>query len=59
MKQWELTNNSKVELPDGSFATFLKMDGMYAKWDKDGEFLTGNYDTFEETEFGYKVVEGK
>lgn len=56
MKQWELPNNSKVKLPDGSFATYLKMDGMYAKWDKDGEFLTGNYENLEKEEDYYKVI---
>lgn len=56
MKQWELENNSKVELPDGTFAIFIKMDGLYAKWDVQGEWKTGNYEAFEKTKDGYKVV---
>ena len=43
LKQWELPNNTEVILEDGSVATFLKMDGMYAKWNHDGEFKTGNF----------------
>jgi predicted DNA-binding protein len=31
MEQWELPNNTIVKLPDGKLATFLKMDGMYAR----------------------------
>ena len=57
MKQWQLKNNSKVELPSGKMVDFLKMDGMFAKWDVDGEMQTGNFDEFEQTENGYKVVE--
>ncbi len=57
LKQWELPNNSIVTLPDGSKATFLKMDGIYAKWDQDGEFKTGNFDAFEQVGDEYKVVE--
>ncbi len=57
LKQWELKNNSRVELLDGTLVTFLKMDGMYAKWDDDGRFKTGNFDNFKKTDFGYKVVE--
>lgn len=57
MKQWQLKNNSKVQLPDGKIVTFLKMDGMYAKWNDNGEFKTGNFDEFEKTDFGYKVKE--
>jgi hypothetical protein len=45
-KQWELPNKSKVKLEDGTIATFLKMDGMYAKWDVNGEVLTGNFEKF-------------
>lgn len=57
MKQWQLPNNSKVKLPDGTFVTFLKMDGMYAKWDNNGEFQTGNFEKFEKENDYYKVVE--
>jgi hypothetical protein len=57
MKQWELKNNSKVEIPDGRIVTFLKMDGMYAKWDDNGELKTGNFEEFEETDFGYKTTQ--
>lgn len=56
MKQWELPNNSKVHLPNGTTATFLYMDGMYAKWDVNGKRKTGNFEAFEATEDGYKVV---
>lgn len=55
LRQWELPNNSVVTLPDGTTAIFLKMDGMYAKWDVDGELKTGNFDEFEETEGGYRA----
>lgn len=57
MKQYELKNDSIVELSNGKRVTFLKMDGMYAKWDDEGEFKTGNFEDFEETDFGYKVKE--
>jgi hypothetical protein len=56
LKQWELENNSEVELPDGVKATFLKMDGMYAHWDLQGELAIGNYDSFVKTKTGYKVI---
>jgi len=59
LKQWELENNSTVELPSGKRVTFLKMDGMYAKWDDNGEFKTGNFDEFEKTHSGYKVLENE
>jgi len=55
MKQWELKNNSKVELPDGQIATFVRMDGMYAQWELKGKLLIGNYEDFKKTDFGYKV----
>ena len=57
LRQWELPNNSSVTLADGSKAVFLHMDGMYAKWDVDGELKTGNFEAFEKIEGGYKVVE--
>lgn len=47
MKQWDLPHNSTVILPNGEEVTFLKMDGMYAKWDDKGEFKTGNFSEFE------------
>lgn len=56
MKQWELKNNSKVELPNGQIAVFVKMDGMYAQWRLDGKLKIGNYEDFEETDFGYRVL---
>jgi hypothetical protein len=59
MKQWELPNNSLVQLPGGKKVTFLKMDGMYAQWDVDGKVKIGNFAAFEKTDFGYKVVEKK
>jgi len=46
LKQWELPRNSRVKLPDGKMATFLGMDGLYAKWDLNGEFKMGNYEKF-------------
>ena len=55
MKQWELKNNSVVELPDGTLATFVKMDGRYAQWDQNGELKIGNFEDFDQTESGYKV----
>ncbi len=57
MKQWELKNNSRVLLPEGKVVTFLKMDGSYAHWDDNGELRIGNFEEFEETEDGYKVVD--
>jgi hypothetical protein len=45
-KQWEIPNKSKVKLEDGTIVTFLKMDGMYAKWDVNGEVQTGNFEKF-------------
>jgi len=57
LKQWELPNNSKVKLLDGTFATYLRMDGMYAKWDNKGEFQTGNFDKLKKEEDYYLVVE--
>lgn len=53
--QWELKNDSIVELPDGTRATFVAMDGMYAKWIQNGEHKIGNFEKFEKTDFGYKV----
>lgn len=57
MKQWELENNSKVKLPDGTIATFIKMDGKYARWNKNGRIKIGNFEDFEKTKFGYRVKE--
>lgn len=59
MKQWELPNNTVVELPDGTLATFLKMDGMYAHWDIGGELQIGNYDNIERVDGVFKVVPKK
>lgn len=56
MKQHELPNNSKVKLPSGSFATFKKMDGMYAQWEENGEFKIGNFEEFEKIDDYYQVV---
>ena len=56
MKQWELPNSSKVKLPDGTFVKFLKMDGMYAKWDNNGEFQTGNFSGFKKVDDYYEVI---
>jgi hypothetical protein len=47
IKQWDLPNGSTVELPDERTVTFLKMDGMYAKWDDGGAIATGNFMEFE------------
>ena len=48
MKQWQIPNNSKVEISKGLFYTFLKMDGMYAKWkDNKDRFKIGNYEELE------------
>ena len=43
LKQWELPNNSKVMLPDGTTITFKGMDGMYAHWEQDGKLKIGNF----------------
>lgn len=56
LKQWQLPNNSKVRLSDGTEITFLKMDGMYAKWDQEGRFATGNFEAFEKRDGYYQVV---
>lgn len=56
MKQWELPSGSKVKLPDGTFATFTKMDGMYAHWDVNGELAIGNYDNLEKRDGYYEVT---
>jgi len=55
LKQWELPNNSKVELPDGTIATFLNMDGAYAHWDVDGKLQIGNFNEFIKEDGIYKV----
>lgn len=55
-KQWQLKNNSIVELIDGRKIKFIKMDGAYAHWDLEGRLKIGNYEEFEETDFGYKVT---
>lgn len=56
LKQWELPNYSKVKLPNGEFATFIKMDGMYGKWDIGGKMVIGNYLKFKKAEGYYEVV---
>lgn len=43
IKQWELPFGAKVKLEDGKIVTFKHMDGMYAKWDVDGQLATGNF----------------
>ena len=55
LKQWELPNNTKVEIQPGEFATFLEMDGMYAKWDLGGKFKIGNYDIIYKEKGKYKA----
>lgn len=58
IKQHNIPNNSKVKLPDGSMATFLKMDGMYAHWiDGDGNFAIGNFRWFVERDGYYEVYD--
>lgn len=59
MKQWDLPANSTVILPNGDTATFLKMDGMYAQWEQNGEKKIGNFDKLEAVNADkklYKVV---
>lgn len=48
MKQWELPEGSTVILKDGSEAKFIGMDGLYAKWEVDGELKIGNFEELEE-----------
>ncbi len=55
-KQWEIPNNSRVVLKDGTEATYLKMDGMYAQWDVNGDMKIGNFDKLEEVGNHYKVI---
>lgn len=55
MKQYELPNNSIVILPDGEEVKFLKMDGMYAQWEENGELKIGNFKEFEKVGDKFKV----
>lgn len=56
IRQWDLKNNSIVELLNGDRVKFLKMDGMYAHWESTDDVINiGNFEEFEETDFGYKV----
>jgi len=58
MKQWELPNNSTVVLPDGTTATYLKMDGMYAQWLlPNGTIAIGNYQNIERKDGIWHVIE--
>lgn len=42
---WELKKGDKIVMENGDIVTFLKMDGMYAKWElPNGEIGTGNFD---------------
>jgi hypothetical protein len=54
-KQYELPNNSKVQLPDGEIVKFLKMDGMYAQWEQKGKLAIGNFESFILEDGVYKV----
>lgn len=56
LKQWQLKNNSEVELPDGERVKFKKMDGMYAQWEQNGNIKIGSFEKFEKTDFGYRVI---
>lgn len=56
LKQHELPNGCTCILPDGTEATFVKMDGMYATWDDGGEFKIGNYKSFIREGNKYKVI---
>jgi len=58
-KEWELPNNSKVILSDGTEAIFKKMDGMYAHWEQDGELRIGNFEAFIKEDDYYKVCQTK
>ncbi len=55
-KQWEIPNNSRVVLKDGTEAIYLKMDGMYAKWDVNGDMKTGNFEKLESVGNHFRVV---
>ncbi len=54
--QWEIPNNSRVVFKDGTEATYLKMDGMYAQWDVNGNEYIGNFDKLEKVGNHYKVI---
>ena len=56
LKQWELPNKSKVILRDGQEVTYLKMDGMYAQWNVNGQLKTGNFKEFKKEGDKYIVV---
>jgi hypothetical protein len=45
-----------VEIPDGRKITFLKMDGMYAKWRDGGAVATGKFEEFIKDGDIYKVI---
>lgn len=56
-KQWQIPNGSLVKLPDGTFATFLKMDGMYAQWQElNGLTWIGNFDKFKKEKKHFTVI---
>jgi hypothetical protein len=55
-KQWELPNGVMVEIPNGRKITFLKMDGMYAKWRDGGAVATGKFEEFIKDGDIYKVI---
>lgn len=59
LKQWELPNDCQVVLPDGREVTFLKMDGMYAKWQTEDGMATGNFDSFVRRKEKYYVLDNE
>lgn len=56
-KDYQLKKGDIV-VADGVEYTFIKMDGMYAKWStKDNDWVTGNFGTLVEQEDGkYKPI---
>ena len=56
IEQWNLPYGAKVKLDNDTIAIFKHMDGMYAKWDIDGELGTGNFKGFKKVDDYYIPV---
>lgn len=56
MKTWNLPNNTEVTLGDGEVVKFLRMDGMYGKWEQRGKMVIGNFDNIELKDGKYYVT---
>lgn len=57
IKQWDLPKHCTVQFKDGSTAEYLGMDGMYAKWNADGQFQIGNFEGFTKEGDVYKPID--